>query len=269
MLISKTSIILRVVVAVVAVVAVGRAIVFTRAIFGCGTRDERSMIQWFRADPFFAAVPPDGSLAEETTQAGSCDPHLHGDGGVGITLVSRRYQTPAGYSFDQLRHLGDQPAVAGGWSLEEGHPADPSTFRPAAVTYCKQIGLHVFFAVAQSPPVDFTGSGVLVEILHYPDNNSPTRPGCGQLGNPPAPDPDPSCPPTVSCLIRPPAGTPSTRPIGGYDTNWYYLDYTNDNSHSAINLCLDNNSTWFCGWGSSMTVDTKWTSTYTDINYGF
>lgn len=56
---------------------------------------------------------------------------------------------------------------------------------------------------------------------------------------------------------------------GGYDTNWYYVDFADSNSHTLINLCLDNGSTWYCGWGTSMTVDTQWTDTYTDTNYGF
>ena len=199
---SRMSIVVRV---VVAVVAVGGVVVLARTVLGCGTHEEASTIERFRADPFYDAVPPDGTLVEEKSQRGSCDPMLHGEPGVGLTLVSRRYRTAAVYSLDRLRQLVDQPAAAGGWSIETetgaSHPADPSSFTTASVTYCKQVGVRVFYAIAQSPPYGVKDSEVLVEILHHPDNG-PLRQACGQLGHSPAPDPDPTCPPAVYCTIR-------------------------------------------------------------------
>jgi hypothetical protein len=56
---------------------------------------------------------------------------------------------------------------------------------------------------------------------------------------------------------------------GGYDTARYYVDFTDNNSHSAVNLCIDNGTDWYCGWGSQYTHDTKWTGYYTHLLTSF
>ncbi|MDG6106424.1 hypothetical protein Daura_27310 [Dactylosporangium aurantiacum] len=56
---------------------------------------------------------------------------------------------------------------------------------------------------------------------------------------------------------------------GGYDTNSYYLSYTDNNSHSLITLCLDNGSVWYCGWGSNYTYTSGFDHTYSGVNTGF
>jgi hypothetical protein len=56
---------------------------------------------------------------------------------------------------------------------------------------------------------------------------------------------------------------------GGYDTARYYVDFTDNNSHSEINICVDNGTDWYCGWDRKYTFDTKWTDYYTHIMTGF
>lgn len=142
-----------VVLAAVAIVATGVAVAVVGNVFGCGTRHEANLIEQFRADPFFATAPRDGTLVEDGSEAGSCNQR---DDGyiVGVTWVSRRYQTPTVYSFDELRQLFDQPAQAGGWSFEQdiaqSHPDDPNIGPGNIVTYCKQTATEVFYARAQS-----------------------------------------------------------------------------------------------------------------------
>lgn len=141
---------------VAAVVAVG-LVVAVRDEIGCGTRHEVTLIAQFQADAFFAPAPPDGLLVEDSSQAGTCqekeNPTAEYLGGV--TSVRRVYETPAIYSFDQLRHLFDQPAEAGGWSFERdiavSHPDHPSIAPNHRVTYCRQTGTQVFYATAVSP----------------------------------------------------------------------------------------------------------------------
>jgi len=55
----------------------------------------------------------------------------------------------------------------------------------------------------------------------------------------------------------------------GYDTNVYPMNFTDNNSHSEVNLCVDNGVDWYCGWGTRYTHDSKWTSYYTHIMTGF
>jgi hypothetical protein len=188
----------------VAVVAVGVGFVVVRTVFGCGTRAEAKMIAQFRSDPFFAAAPTDGTLVQDKSQPGTCDPSTATtrEGGPGVTLVSRMYQTPNVYGYDELRLLFDRPAGAGGWAFEtdsaESHPAGPDPY--SVLIYCRQTGGQVFYADAQSPPPSdyMTGPGVLVSILHYPTNYTP----CGQSRYPPAVEPAPTCRQTPHCAAK-------------------------------------------------------------------
>ncbi|GAA3238810.1 hypothetical protein ACFO1B_10065 [Dactylosporangium siamense] len=58
---------------------------------------------------------------------------------------------------------------------------------------------------------------------------------------------------------------------GGYDTNTYYLDYTDNNSNSLITLCLNNaaETAWYCGFGSSYTYTSDFSHQYAGRNSGF
>jgi hypothetical protein len=139
--------------AVVAIVCSGVAVVVVWNVFGCGTRHEADLIEQFRADPFFATAPHDGTLVEDGSEAGSCNER--DDGYIrGVTWASKVYQTPTVYSFDELRQLFDRPAQAGGWGFEQdiaqSHPDDPNIGPGNVVTYCKQTATEVFYATARS-----------------------------------------------------------------------------------------------------------------------
>ena len=56
---------------------------------------------------------------------------------------------------------------------------------------------------------------------------------------------------------------------GLYDTNWYYLSYTDYNSHSLIVLCLDNGKTYWCGWGANAVSGSGVQHTYSGTNDGY
>lgn len=56
---------------------------------------------------------------------------------------------------------------------------------------------------------------------------------------------------------------------GGYNTTPTYMDFRDNNSHSLITLCLDNGTTWYCGWGSSYRVTSGFDHTYSGLNAGF
>jgi hypothetical protein len=165
----------------VAVVAAGGVAFAARQIFDCGsTPAETQMIAQFRADPFYATAPPDGTLVKENSQPGSCDPSAEANQvAVGVTLVSRMYRTPAVYGFDELRLLFDRPAAVGDWILEtdlgDSHEAGPGTGLDNIVTYCRQTGGQVVHAFAQSPPPSdyMTGPGVLVTVFYHGPYSSP------------------------------------------------------------------------------------------------
>lgn len=175
---------------------------------GSGDSSEKDMISSFRADPIFAAVPPYGTLAKESSQLGACDPAGEEAPGERTTLVSRIYTTPAIYGFDQLRQVFDQPAMAGGWKLETDigdHQAAQGTSFFSVATYCRQAGGKVLRAVAESPPQGMgTTTGVQVTILHYGD-----APPCGQLEHHVGErsTPAPSCPTETDGMRR--TGSPA------------------------------------------------------------
>ena len=57
---------------------------------------------------------------------------------------------------------------------------------------------------------------------------------------------------------------------GAYDTDWIYLDFTDNNSHSSINICInDVNNNWYCGWGKDVKYGTAWSSTPNHTMTGF
>ena len=61
-----------------------------------------------------------------------------------------------------------------------------------------------------------------------------------------------------------------TSHYGGYDTNSYYMTYEDDNTYSLIMLCLDNGTSFWCGWGSIVdgsVGDVNYT--FTGVNTGF
>lgn len=173
--------------AVAAVVVAGLVVVVAQNMFGCGTRHEANLIEQFQADPFFATAPPDGTLVEDRSQAGTCQERENPTAEYlgGVTSVRRVYQTPTIYTFDHLRQLFDQPAQAGGWSFEQdiaqSHPDHPSIGPGNIVTYCKQTDTQVFYARAVSPTPLSTGpeSTVLVEL----NTGSPATP-CGHNDHP-------------------------------------------------------------------------------------
>ena len=55
----------------------------------------------------------------------------------------------------------------------------------------------------------------------------------------------------------------------GYDTKVYPMNFTDNNSHSEVNLCVDNGVDWYCGWGTRYTHDSTWTPYYTHLMTGF
>jgi len=57
---------------------------------------------------------------------------------------------------------------------------------------------------------------------------------------------------------------------GAYDTDWIYLDFTDNNSHSSINICInDVNNNWYCGWGTNVTYGFAWSATPNHTMTGF
>lgn len=58
---------------------------------------------------------------------------------------------------------------------------------------------------------------------------------------------------------------------GGYDTNWYYLDFADNNSHSLINICIDDGAAdhWYCGWGDKVTTGNAFSETPNHTMTGF
>ena len=55
--------------------------------------------------------------------------------------------------------------------------------------------------------------------------------------------------------------------LGGYDRQVYSYAYRDDNSHSYMSLCLDNGSTYYCGWGQNWVLG--FSHAYYGVNYGF
>lgn len=57
---------------------------------------------------------------------------------------------------------------------------------------------------------------------------------------------------------------------GAYDTDWIYFDFTDNNSHSLINICIDDSVDWYCGWGTNnFTVGKAWSGAINHTMTGF
>lgn len=60
---------------------------------------------------------------------------------------------------------------------------------------------------------------------------------------------------------------------GPYGTAWQYYHFNDKSSPipgtAAMHLCLDNGTTWYCGWGSSYNVGNGVNHNITGINYGY
>jgi hypothetical protein len=57
---------------------------------------------------------------------------------------------------------------------------------------------------------------------------------------------------------------------GFFDTDWIYLDFADSNSHSLINICInDIYDHWYCGWGTNVTYGTAWSATPNHTMTGF
>jgi hypothetical protein len=59
--------------------------------------------------------------------------------------------------------------------------------------------------------------------------------------------------------------------LGNYDLNTYTYSFFDANSHSLMNICLDNGTTTWCGWGSNVAVGgvPNYVHTYTGVVSGF
>lgn len=57
--------------------------------------------------------------------------------------------------------------------------------------------------------------------------------------------------------------------FGGFNTAWNPYSYNDNNSNSAIHLCLDNGSTVYCGWGANWIMGNHYSHAYYGTNYGF
>ena len=58
---------------------------------------------------------------------------------------------------------------------------------------------------------------------------------------------------------------------GAYDMDWIFLDFTDTNSHSLINICIDDGAKddWYCGWGTDVTYGHAWSATPNHTMTGF
>jgi hypothetical protein len=61
--------------------------------------------------------------------------------------------------------------------------------------------------------------------------------------------------------------------FGKYNTAWYYYQFNDGGSptpgSAAIHLCLDNGSTWYCGWGYDYSVGNAVDHSIYGTNHGF
>jgi hypothetical protein len=147
----RGSAILGVAVAAVAAAAVVGAVVIARAAVTDRRlpphRDQVELTEQPRSDPFFATAPIDGQLVLERCAPAGC-----GDAAVaeylegGVVSVMRLYRTPAVHSLDQLRQRYDQPATAGGWSLDFTDSYSRAGFSLAKLIYCRKTGQEMWYA---------------------------------------------------------------------------------------------------------------------------
>jgi len=60
---------------------------------------------------------------------------------------------------------------------------------------------------------------------------------------------------------------------GPYGTAWDDYEFNDSSSAipgtAAMHLCLDNGTTWYCGWSSSYNVGNSVNHALTGVNYGF
>lgn len=60
---------------------------------------------------------------------------------------------------------------------------------------------------------------------------------------------------------------------GPYGTAWQYYHFNDKQTPvpgaAAMHLCLDNGSTWYCGWGSNYNVGGGVNHAFTGLNHGF
>jgi hypothetical protein len=60
---------------------------------------------------------------------------------------------------------------------------------------------------------------------------------------------------------------------GPYGTDWQYYNFNDKDTPipgtASIHLCLDNGTTWYCGWGSDYTLSNGPNHNITGVNYGF
>ncbi len=97
--------------------------------------------------PLLDTVPPDGRFAGEYARTYSCDSGFGNGGGGSLTgpgfaEVGKRYNTPAAYTYDDLRRQFDQPARAAGWVNDPGR-----TYPEAGhLGYCRQVGNRLVHA---------------------------------------------------------------------------------------------------------------------------
>jgi hypothetical protein len=61
--------------------------------------------------------------------------------------------------------------------------------------------------------------------------------------------------------------------FGNYNTAWYYYQLNDGGSAipgtAAIHLCLDDGTTWYCGWGDDYNVGNAVNHNLYGTNYGF
>lgn len=60
---------------------------------------------------------------------------------------------------------------------------------------------------------------------------------------------------------------------GPYGTAWQYYHFNDKDTPlpgtAAMHLCLDDGTTWYCGWGSSYSVGSGVDHDITGVNYGY
>ncbi|GAB7036469.1 hypothetical protein JCM9533A_03160 [Catenuloplanes niger JCM 9533] len=134
-------------VGVAVVLVVGAGVIAWEMVTCSPPREQAEMVKRFQADPLLDTVPPDGRFAGEYARTYSCDSGFGNGGGGSLTgpgfaEVGKRYNTPAAYTYDDLRRQFDQPARAAGWVNDPGR-----TYPEAGhLGYCRQVGNRLVHA---------------------------------------------------------------------------------------------------------------------------
>ena len=137
---------------------------------------EERLINKYRNEPIFRAVPPDSIIAGGMQASKAC--RRVGPNGVSRTVVSQRYELPAGYRTSEIGPFYVSASISSGW-WRMGDRDAPKYPKYPSMSFCKMIeSVTSYLNVTVQPiqPVDGSPPAhpdeLIVSIEAAPDQSS-------------------------------------------------------------------------------------------------